>query len=274
MSLNPDLLINHPRMLFDANASATTATDGTRAVQGSGTLWGATPPLGGPVQFTGLLQAQGYKPDGLASSASALAFGEVAIAGGHGGFAAGIGGVSGTVEGQGSVSALRTGARAWANLGLASLSAFAQPTLLSGSWFTDYGIRLQGFPGSWILVGGTTVRQGSGITTSAGVDGAAIWRSKGRLSLEFSGGRYLRDPYQGLPAGWYVSTGVRLMLWGPAPTFGASNVTLASLSPVGVNPAIVGSSISSRSVPSVTQGAPASGSGNSTHDTTGRGHRP
>src|SRR5205807_975533 len=98
LSLNPDLLVNQPHFLFDANASASDATGDTRVVQGGITFFGVTPPLAGPLHLTALLQAQGIKPDGLASSSSALAFGEIAVAKAGRGLAVGIGGANGTLE--------------------------------------------------------------------------------------------------------------------------------------------------------------------------------
>lgn len=266
LSVNPDLLLTRERVLFDANVSASSATDGTRLIQGGTTFWAATPPFARHVQLTVLAQAQGTKPQGFAASSAVLGFGEIAVASPGKGIAAGVGAARGTLEGQPSVTALRTGARAWMAFGPASLAVAVQPTRLAGSWFTDFGGRVQSNHGAWILLGGVTVREGSGINTSTGVDGAAIWRPSGPVSFEMTGGRYLRDPYQALPAGWYLTAGVRLTLWTPSMRGLNSNVGLASLSTVGLAGQSA-TSLSTRSVPSVTKATNSSSS-------TGRGHRP
>ena len=276
MSVSPDLLLTHPYLFFDATANASDGTGGTRVIQGGSTLWGATPPLGRFLQFTGLVQAQGTKPEGDVWSSAGQAFGEIAFARPGRGVAVGAGGARGQLQGQPAVTALRTGARAWTTAGPAWVALSVQPTRMSdtsgGAWFTDVGGRVQLMRGAWILVGDGTVRQGTGLTTSAGMDAAAFWRSPRGYSFEASGGRYLRDPYQALPAGWYLTAGVRLTLWTPRSGGLRSNVSQATLSTVGVGSqagaGFQGSS-STRSVPGVTKPTASGGSTN-----TGRGHRP
>jgi hypothetical protein len=272
VAVGPDLLVIRPRLLFDVNGAASSSTDGTRLAQGNAMLWGATPSFAGHLQFTGLLQAQGTRPEGLAASSMVLGFGEVAVTGTGGGLAGGAGGVSGQLEGQPSVNALRTGARAWISNAVASVAVAVQPTRLDGSWFTDFGGRVQVNRASYILLGGVTVRQGSGLATSTGVDGVLIWRPHGPMSFEATGGRYLRDPYQALPAGWYMTAGLRLTLWKPAAGSLNSNVGQASLSTLGIAGQTATSS-STRSVPAVTKTATGSGASTSGGGI-GRGHRP
>lgn len=276
LSVSPDLLITHPYVFFDATANAASGTGGTRVIQGGATFWGATPPMGRLVQLTGLVQAQGTKPEGDVWSSAGQAFGEIAFARPGRGVAVGAGGARGQLQGQPAVNALRTGARAWTAAGPAWVALSVQPTRMSdtagGAWFTDVAGRVQLMRGAWIVVGGATVRQGSGLTTSAGMDAAAFWRSPRGVSFEASGGRYLRDPYQALPAGWYLTAGVRLTLWTPGGGGLRSNVSQATLSTVGVGSqagtGFQGSS-ATRSVPGVTKPTSSGGSTN-----TGRGHRP
>jgi hypothetical protein len=144
---------------------------------------------------------------------------------------------------------------------------------MTGTWFTDYGARVQAYQGPWILLGGATIRQGSGITTSAGMDAAAVWHPPGRVSVEMSGGRYLRDPYQALPAGWYLSAGLRFTLWTPPAVTGGASVRQASLTTltIGGQSTLAGST--TRSVPSVTKSTGGTGTGTGSANT-GRGHRP
>ncbi len=271
VSVNPDLLVTGQYFLFDATANAVTATGGTRLIQGGTTFWGATPPFARHLQLTGLVQAQGTKPEGNVASTALQAFGEIALAKPGRGVAVGMGGVRGQLQGQPAVNALRMGARAWMSAAAATFAVAVEPTRLGGSWFTDYGGRVQAYRGPMTLVGGVTVRQGSGLTTAAGVDAIAVWRSPGRVSLEASGGHYLRDPYQALPAGWYLTAGMRVMLWRPPSSLFGSNVSQASLSTVSAASQATSTfgSSGTRTVPGVGKST-TTGGGSST----GRGHRP
>src|SRR5207244_1119632 len=71
LSINPDLLVTRRYVLFDATARASSATDGTRLIQGGATFWGATP-FARYVQVTGLLSALGTKAGRLGTTAAAL----------------------------------------------------------------------------------------------------------------------------------------------------------------------------------------------------------
>jgi len=238
-SANPDLTITQPLFLFDANATGSQASDGLRSLQEAATFWGVTPDVAGPLHLTGLLEADGIQPQGFSASSSLLGFGEVAAAGAGGGVAVGAGGARGAV-GKTSVTALRTGLRAWRSLGVGTLTATAQPTRLQGVWYTEYGAQLEVEQGSWSVIGGATARtaytlktstgRDSAISASAGVDGMAIWHMSGRAALELTGGRYLSDPYQDLSPGWYFTAGIRLTLWAPPPLASSSSVTQASVS--------------------------------------------
>jgi hypothetical protein len=42
------------------------------------------------------------------------------------------------------------------------------------------------------------------------------WHLSGRLALEGTGGKYLPDPYQGLPGGRFLTLGIRWTIWEPA----------------------------------------------------------
>lgn len=267
MSVNPDLLVIGRYFLFDATASAVTATGGTQLIQGGTTFWGATPPFARHLQLTGLIQAQGTKPSGALASTALQGFGEIALAKPGRGIAVGVGAVRGQLQGQPAVNALRTGARAWLREAGATFAVAVEPTRLAGSWFTDYGARVQAYPGRLILMGGVTVRGGSGLTTSAGVDAFARWQSPGAVAFEATGGHYLRDPYQALPAGWYFTAGVRVTLWKPPSSAFGSNVSEASLSTVSAAGNLGASG--TRTVPGVTTTGATMGSG-----ATGRGHRP
>ena len=273
MSVSPDLLVVGRYAYLDATGSAVTATGGTQLVQGGATFFGATPPFARHVQLTGLLQAQGTKPSGDVASTALQGFGEIALAEPGNGIALGAGGVRGQLQGQPAVTALRMGARAWMSTAAGvTFAAAVDPTRLAGSWFTDYGAHVQAYRGPWILLGGVTVRQGSGLTTSAGLDAFARWQSRGPVAFEASGGHYLRDPYQALPAGWYLTAGLRVTLWKPPSNTFGSNVSQASLSTVTAASQATGmfGSSGTRTVPGITKSGTTMGGSSST----GRGHRP
>jgi hypothetical protein len=260
---SPDLLIARPRVLFDVNAYAASATDGTRLIQGGSRFWGMTPPVVGPLQFTGLVEAQGIKPQGDVASSEVQGFGEAALAGDRGGVAVGLGGAQGTLGGQPSVTAFRAGARAWlAAVQGVLVAAAVEPTHLSGSWFTDYLVRAEIDQGRLAILGGLTLRNASGVPVSAGVDGSLAWHSTERLAVEASGGHYLPDPYQGLAAGWFLTAGLRVTLWTPENAGAAREAGQASLTQLN----LAGQAAQKRLAPAVTK-AP-SGTG------TGRHHRP
>ncbi len=264
IGVNPDLLIERPSFLFDLNADALSATDGTRLIQGGSRLWAVTPPVAGHLRFTGLVEAQGVKPQGDVASSEVQGFGEAAFVASSSGVAVGLGGAEGTLGGQPSVSAFRTGARAWLAVQGVLVAAAVEPTRLSGSWFIDYQARAEIDPGRLAILGGLTLRNASGVPVSAGVDGSVVWHSTEQFALEASGGHYLPDPYQGLAAGWFLTAGLRVTLWTPQRAGGGQGVGQASLTQLSL---LQGAASKTRSAPAVTK--PTSSGG-----TTGRGHRP
>jgi hypothetical protein len=287
VGVNPDLLFTSSDFLFNATGRASTASDGSRWLQGGTRLWVATPPIARHLQWTGLVEAQGIDPQGEVASSEALAFSELAFTGGNSGVAVGAGGAHGWISGEPSVGALRLGARGWLDAGPASLAASVQPTRLDGSWFTDYQGSLELGPGPFAIFGGVTLRQITATPASAGVDAAVYWRATPRMTLETSAGHYLRDPYQGLPAGWYVNAGVRFTLWAAGSEdlgAGANDASLTSIGLMGASDLFPQRSTPVWTAPSTTgnpttsggtsgNGGGSTGSGN-THGNPGRGHRP
>jgi hypothetical protein len=148
-----------------------------------------------------------------------MGVGEVAFAGEGRGMAFGLGGGYGKITGQPSVGAFKLRGRGWFDAGPLSLTVAAEPTVIAGSWYADMSV------GAWTEFGpiegnaSFQVRQAKSSGTSAGGALEVAWHFTNRLAAQISGGRYLRDPFQGLPAGNFLTLGVKVLLWQPpAPT--------------------------------------------------------
>ncbi len=216
LEVNPDLVLKARRVLFELSGNATTASDGSGSAAGGGTLWGATPPVLGHLQFDGTVQGSYTKPASDSSSYSLLGFGEAAWAGEDFGVGVGAGGLRGYIAGQGALDAVRGSLRAWKDIDPVSLSVSIQPTRLStGTWFTDYSTNAEWDPGKEEISGTVLVRQSVATGLDLGGEASLSHHFTRRVAFVVSAGRYLRDPFQGLPQGFHVNAGVALTLWSP-----------------------------------------------------------
>jgi hypothetical protein len=151
------------------------------------------------------------------------------------GVAAGIGTVQATIAGTSTVGAFRVELRGWQQLmdGDVTVTGSIEPTRLAGTWFTEFAAGAEWTPGAWDVSGGLRLRQVSGAGTSLGGGGSAAVDVTSRWTVELDAGRYLRDPYQGLPAGYFITLGVRLKVatWntGTGEGVGAANLGDVSL---------------------------------------------
>ena len=91
LGVNPDLTLTGRRLLWNVGGTATTASDGSRSLEGATTLWGATPMVASHVQLDGMLQGSYTSPTGDSASYSLLGFGEAAFTGENYGVAIGGG---------------------------------------------------------------------------------------------------------------------------------------------------------------------------------------
>jgi hypothetical protein len=212
LALNPEVRYERRGLVLDASSGYTAGSDGGRVLCGDGTLWAATNQFSGHLQLDGLFQGSLTSPHADSSSSSLFALGELAYAPEGRGVAAGIGAVQGTIQGSGSVTALRTEVRGWYVHDDLTLTASIEPTHLSGSWFVEYAAGADRSIGDWDVSGGLRLRQVSGAGVALGGTGSVSWDFTPRWTAELDLGRYLRDPYQGLPAGYFVSLGVRVKL--------------------------------------------------------------
>lgn len=247
IALNPDLTLARPRLLWNLAGSATTASDGSRALEGGTTLWGATPPVAEHLQLDGMLQGSYNSPTGDSSSYSLLGFGEAAFAGDSYGVGIGGGVMRGVITGLSAVNAVRASARAWKSFGPWTVALSVQPTALSTKvWFTDVTGTAEIDPGNKEISGTLLLRQSPGTGLDLGGEGSFAYHITPRVAFQASAGRYLRDPFQGLPQGFHVNIGVVLTVWRPAAPegegVGKADLTDVNLKALGINPHGLGNS--------------------------------
>ena len=214
--LSPEFRLESRHVAFGLAGAVTGGSDGGRVASLGPSLWAATNPIFPHVQLAGQLAAQYTSPHGDSSSYAAMGLGEVAFAGAGRGLAFGLGGGFGKIEGQTGVSAFKARGRGWFDYGPLALTLSAEPTFIAGSWYADVSL------GAWTEFGpieGTASLQWRQAASSGAAAGGSLelaWHFTDRLAAQISGGRYLRDPFQGLPAGTFLTVGVKVLLWQPA----------------------------------------------------------
>jgi hypothetical protein len=213
-AISPELRLERPRFVFDLNGTAATASDGSRDVSGGPALWAATRPFLGPLQLDADAIAEYSSFRDNPASSALLGLAELACVTPAFGFAAGAGAGNGSINGLTSVTSLRTRARGWLSAGNLLVSAAVEPTRMAGAWFTDYTGHVGLTAGRVEASVSGELRHAGSAATTAGEGDLSIHLNH-RLSLEGSGGSYLRDPYQGLPAGRFVTLGLSVQLWAP-----------------------------------------------------------
>jgi hypothetical protein len=140
-------------------------------------------------------------------------------------FAVGGGFVSGVIERQRGVGALRLRGRTWWQpLSPLQLSLTTEATRFLGAWYTDVvgGAAFDGrrVVGSVWLSGRLSNTYGSTGAASAAIQ----YFLTPTVAIEATGGNYLRDPFQGLPRAGFIAGGVRV--------FAARRATMAAPAPV------------------------------------------
>ena len=210
-TISPAVQVLSPSFFLGSSGTLSALPDGVWAAQGRADLWAAFVHVGAPQLALSAGGAASTRSDGIAA-ASATAIAELMLGTGRGGAALGAGPVSGVIQGEPLVTALRLRARSWWQVGAdpTQLSLSVEPTRFLGAWYTD-------------VIAGATVERGR-VTLSlwATARGSAVYGSKGAASaaaqysvtpsvtLEAGAGSYLSDPFQGLPRAGFVSAGVRV----------------------------------------------------------------
>src|SRR6267378_1853718 len=130
----------------------------------------------------------------------------------HRNVALGAGFVTGVIQQEPGVGALRLRGRAWwqLNAAPAQLSLNTEATRFLGVWYTDVvgGVTFDGTRtvGSLWLSGRFSKTYGSTGAASAAIQ----YFLTSSVAVEASGGNYLRDPFQGLPRAGFLAGGVRV----------------------------------------------------------------
>jgi hypothetical protein len=269
---NPDLTLARTRLLWNLAGSATTASDGSSSLEGGTTLWGATPMVAEHVQLDGMLQGAYTSPRSDSTSYSLLGFGEAAFTGDEFGVGVGGGVMRGGIAGQSAINALRASVRGWKEFGPWTVGLSVQPTALSTKvWFTDVTGTAEIDRGNKEISGSLLLRQSPGSGLDLGGEGSFTLHITPRVAFAASAGRYLRDPFQGLPQGFHVNVGVVLTVWRPAAResegVGKADLTDLSFKALGISPHGLGHS-AIRINPATSKKLSGSGAGGS-----GRGHK-
>lgn len=276
-ALNPEFRIEGRHAAFAATAAFTEGSDGSRILAGGPSLWLATSPIVRHVQLDAQGAFQYTSPRGDSTSYAALGLGEIAFTSDGPGLALGAGGGMGKIAGTPSITAFKTRVRAWFDAGPVSVALAAEPTRIEGSWYTDYGAEADASSGHFEGALTAKLRQSHLTGTSAGGELETAWHLTPALALQLSGGRYLRDPFQGLPAGNFLTLGLKFLLWRPHET-GGQGVSESALDEVDFGSAGSlfahgggNSLLHTRTVPSTGKGNSTTSGGGSTF---GRGHKP
>src|SRR5712671_2603560 len=208
LTLSPAAQQLSPCTYLGASGALSLLEGGVWATQGRADLWAALPVGTRDVRPAVTATISGStRSDGVAAGS-----GTAVIEAVHKNVALGIGAVTGVVQHQPGVGALRLRGRAWwqLNTSPAQLSLSTEATRLLGAWYTDVvgGVTFDGkrTVGSVWLSGRLSKTYGS--TGAASV--SLQYFLKPSVAIEMSGGNYLRDPFQGLPRAGFVAGAVRV----------------------------------------------------------------
>jgi hypothetical protein len=195
-----------PSSYFGASGAVSLLERGVWASQGRADVWvalstgGVRPAVSATISGT-------TRSDGVAAGSGAAVIEAV-----RGNVALGVGAVTGVIQHEPGVGALRLRGRAWwqLNTAPAQLSLTTEATRFLGAWYTDVvaGVTFDGARtvGSVWLSGRFSKTYGSTGAASATIQ----YFLTPSVAVEASGGNYLRDPFQGLPRAGFIAGGVRV----------------------------------------------------------------
>ncbi|HEX4575229.1 MAG TPA: glycogen-binding domain-containing protein [Gemmatimonadales bacterium] len=227
-SLSSEIRYATPTVLAQATGFLASLPGGDWAGYGRLYLWGTTPPLTQRARlgFEGILT--GTTQSTTADTSRAPVGARTGAA--HGlaellwfepswGLGVGAGPSTGWIANDATPGfvALRTRARAWwrpgGRSGATDWQISVEPTRFFGDWFTDVSAGVTLERGAAVVSLSTDARL-SAVYGSSGAGSASLQLFvRPGVSLEFGGGSYLREPYQGFPRGRFLNFGVRI---GPA----------------------------------------------------------
>jgi hypothetical protein len=207
LTLSPAAQFSAPWTYIGFGGSVSLLKDGVWAAQGRGDVWAylSHRPTGLRPALNATLSGSN-RSDGIgAGSGTAL------IEAVHERFAVGAGFVTGVIEGQPGVGALRVRGRTWWQpIAPLQLSFTTEATRFLGAWYTDVvggaSYEQRRIVGSVWISGRLSATYGSTGAASA----ALQYFLTPRIAIEASGGNYLRDPFQGLPRAGFIAGGIRV----------------------------------------------------------------
>jgi hypothetical protein len=214
-SLSPALRYATPAFLAQASGFVASLPAGAWASHGRLSVFGTTPRVAGRWRLGAEGILTGTTRNTGAWTAAGHGLGELLWSAPRWGFGLGAGPSSGWIAKDTTrFVALHTRARAWwrpgGRAGAAEWQLSVEPTRFFGDWFTDVSAGVALERGPTVLSLSTEARL-SAAYGSTGAAGAFLQLFVGpAVSLEFGGGSYLREPYQGFPRGGFVTFGVRM----------------------------------------------------------------
>jgi len=189
-----------------ASAAVSLLAGGVWASQGRADIWAALPVRTGVIRPAVSATISGStRSDGVAAGSGVAVIEAV-----RNNVALGVGAVTGVIQQEPGVGALRLRGRAWWQIDAAQVSLTTEATRFLGAWYTDVigGVAFDRARtvGSVWLSGRLSKTYGSTAAASATLQ----YFLTPSIAVEASGGNYLRDPFQGLPRAGFVAGGVRV----------------------------------------------------------------
>jgi hypothetical protein len=212
-ALSPALRYTAPALVVSGSAFLAALPAGVWATHGRLYAWGDTPRIMGRWRFGAEGTLTGTTWTGGAWTSAAHALGELFWSAPHWGVGVGAGPSAGWIANEPSVVALHTRARAWwrprGSAGGIEWQLAVEPTYFLSAWFTDVSPAVTLERGSAVLSLSPEARVSPVYGSTAAASAFLQLGVAPSLSLEVSGGSYLRDPYQGFPRGGFFTLGVR-----------------------------------------------------------------
>ncbi len=209
-ALSPAVRYASPSFVADFSGSVASLPEAVWSSQGRADLWAATAPLAHGVRLgaEGIVAGTTRTDSGWTAAAHGLA--EVLWSAPEWGIGVGAGPSAGWSPDT-SVAALHTRARLWWRPGGATNWQLSlEPTRFQGAWFTDATAGVTVERGSAIVSLSASVRHPSDYGSDPVGSAFLQFSVSPSVSLELGGGKYLSDPYQGLPPARFLTLGVRL----------------------------------------------------------------
>ena len=215
-SLSPAVWYTTPAVALGAWGSIASLPTGVWATSGRAYLRGTTPRVAGRWRLATEGMLLGTKWSSGAWTAAAHGLGEVLWSTPGWGFGLGAGPSTGWIAHDVAPRfvALHTRARAWwrprRGTDGSEWQLSVEPTRFFGAWFTDVSAGLTVRRRQGVLSLSTDGRLSAAYGSTGAASASLQWFVSPAVSLEVSGGSYLREPYQGFPRGGFFAAGIRL----------------------------------------------------------------